>query len=64
MEVKFCQNFNVMKQDCLMKFCLDVVYQQDEVLLTSRLEFKKRQLADLHSSEVPYIINVKMEEDV
>ena len=58
-----------MKQDCHMKFRLDVVYQQnsgakDEVLLTSRLEFKRRQLTDLHSAEVPYIINVKMEEDV
>ena len=68
MEVKFCQNFHVMKQNCLMKFCLDVVYQQnsgskDEVLLTYRLEFKRTQFYDLHSAEVPYIINVKMKED-
>ena len=51
------------------KFRQDVVCQQnsgakDEVLLTSRLEFERRQLADLHYAEVPYIINVKIEKDV
>ena len=51
------------------KFRQDVVCQQnsgakDEVLLTSRLKFKRRQLANLHSAEVPYIINVKMKEDI
>ena len=53
-----------------MKFCLDVVYRQnpgskDEVPLTYRLEFKRTQLVDLHSSEVSYIIiNVEIEKDV
>ena len=69
MEVELCQNFMLMKQNCLMKFRQDVLYQRnlgakDKNLLTSKLEFRRRKLADLHASEVPcIIINVKIEKD-
>ena len=39
-------------------------YVKDNDTSTSRLEFKGTQLSVLNSSEVPYIMNVKVEEDI
>merc|ERR1719494_1034286 len=39
-------------------------YVKDNDTSTSRLEFNGTQLSVLHSSEVPYIMNVKVEEDM